>query len=136
MPAGISTVVSRYTVDESVNKLKGMLSDKGIKPFCVVDHSGEAAAVGIHMRPTKLLIFGSARAGTPLMTATPSTALDLPLRILVAEAGDSRVSLSWNQPLWLQQRHQFPLELLSHLSMAETLSRELAELEPIEDSRP
>ena len=126
MPEGIGSIHSRYSVDESVTRLRSLLAEKGIKLFCVVDHSGEAVKAGLEMLPTKLLLFGSPQAGTPLMIAAPSTALDLPLRILVAEGSDGRVLLSWNEPLWIQQRHHFPEEWISHIAAAGNLARGLA----------
>src|SRR5580704_867461 len=80
---GIVTIPSNHTVDQTVEKLEGILQAKGVKLFALVDHSGEAERAGMHMRPTKLLIFGSPKAGTPLMVASPSIAIDLPLKILV-----------------------------------------------------
>ena len=127
MPAGINSLHSRYSVEESVERLTALLSAKHVKLFCVIDHSGEATAAGLDMRPTKLLLFGSAAAGTPLMIAAPSSALDLPLRILVAEEADGRVLLSWNEPSWMQERHLFPKELMSHIVAAQSLAHELAQ---------
>jgi uncharacterized membrane protein YidH (DUF202 family)/uncharacterized protein (DUF302 family) len=87
---------SHHSVDETVERPKNILQAKGVMLFALVDHSGEAAKVGMTMRPTKLLIFGSPKAGTPLMLAAPSTAIDLPLKILVWEDGQGKV--------WLQGR--------------------------------
>ena len=93
----------------------------------VVDHSGEATKVGMSMRPTKLLIFGSPKAGTPLMVAAPSVALDLPLKILVWQDGEGQVWVSYNSPQYLQQRHGVPADLLSSLAVVEALAREAAQ---------
>jgi uncharacterized protein (DUF302 family) len=127
MQEGIQTLVSHHSVDETVTRLQTLLQQKGIKLFCLVDHSGEAEAAGLAMRPTKLLIFGNPKAGTPLMLAAPSTALDLPLKVLVAqtEAGDTL--LSWNDPTWLQQRHGFPQELAANLAAAHALAQAAAD---------
>jgi uncharacterized protein (DUF302 family) len=127
MQEGIQTLVSHHSVDETVTRLQTLLQQKGVKLFCLVDHSGEAEAAGLAMRPTKLLIFGNPRAGTPLMLAAPSTALDLPLKVLVAqtEAGDTL--LSWNDPAWLQQRHGFPQELAANLAAALALAHAAAD---------
>jgi uncharacterized protein (DUF302 family) len=119
---GIETCTSRYSVDETVSRLEALLKEKGVKLFALVDHSGEAAAAGLEMHPTKLLIFGSPKAGTPVMVAAPSTALDLPLKILVAEGADGKVLLSWNDPAWLEQRHGFPSELTANLAAAGMLA--------------
>ena len=82
---GIVRIPSHHSVDETVDKLKTILRSKGVTLFALVDHSGEAEKVGMKMPPTKLLIFGNPKAGTPLMLASPSIAIDLPLKILVAE---------------------------------------------------
>ncbi len=119
---GIQTRPSRYSVDETVARIEALLEQRGIKLFALIDHSGEALAASLQMRPTKLLIFGSPKAGTPVMLVAPSLALDLPLRILVAEAEDGTVALSWNDPSWLQHRHGFPEELLANLSAAKGLA--------------
>jgi uncharacterized protein (DUF302 family) len=126
MLEGIQTLISRNPVDETVNRLLALLNEKGIKLFCLVDHSGEALAAGLKMRPTKLLIFGNPKGGTPLMLAAPSTALDLPLKILVAEQPNGEVSLSWNDPIWLQQRHGFPPELIANFAVIEALAANAA----------
>ena len=82
---GIVKIPSHHSVDETVDNLKTILKSKGVTLFALVDHSGEAEKVGLKMPPTQLLIFGNPKGGTPLMLAAPSAALDLPLKILVAE---------------------------------------------------
>ena len=124
---GIKTCTSRYSVDETVSRIEALLKEKGVKLFTIVDHSGEAAAAGIEMHPTKLLIFGNPKAGTPIMLAAPSAALDLPLKILVAEGADGKVLLSWNDPEWLQQRHGFSHELTANLAAAGMLAAKAAQ---------
>lgn len=109
---GIVTRLSVHAVDETVEKLKAMLQAKGVTLFAVVDHSGEAAKAGMAMPPTKLMIFGDPKAGTPLMLAAPSIALDLPLKILVWKTTDGKVWISYNDPAWLRDRHNLPGELL------------------------
>jgi uncharacterized protein (DUF302 family) len=122
MHEGIQTLTSHHSVEETVTRLETLLKEKGVKLFCLVDHSGEAHAAGLTMLPTKLLIFGNPKAGTPLMLAAPSTALDLPLKILVAETPEGATQLSWNDPSWLQSRHAFPTELEAILSAAALLA--------------
>jgi uncharacterized protein (DUF302 family) len=126
MQPGIVRKQSRYSVEESVARLLTLLAEKGIKLFALVDHSGEAATASLTMPPTKLLIFGNPKAGTPLMVAAPSAALDLPLKILVAEDGDGKTWLSWNDPGYLQQRHGFPWEMMSNIAAADALVSSLA----------
>jgi len=127
MNNGIIDKPSNHSVDETVEKLKGILQSKGVTLFAVVDHSGEAAKVGMKMRATKLLIFGSPKAGTPLMLAAPRSAIDLPLKILVWEDAERKVWISYNSPSYLQQRHGFPLELLQNIAVVETLAAKAAE---------
>jgi len=124
---GIVDIHSNHSVDETVDKLKGILQAKGVTLFAFVDHSGEADRVGMKMRPTKLLIFGSPKAGTPLMVAAPSIAIDLPLKILVWEDAEARVWVSYNSPAYLQERHNLSAELLQNIAVVETLAVKAAE---------
>jgi uncharacterized protein (DUF302 family)/uncharacterized membrane protein YidH (DUF202 family) len=124
---GISNRQSNHSVDATVDKLKGILQTKGVTLFALVDHSGEAEKVGMRMRPTKLLIFGSPKAGTPLMLAAPSSAIDLPLKILVWEDGQGKVWLSYNSPQYLQRRHGIPQDLLANIAVVEALAAKAAE---------
>jgi uncharacterized protein (DUF302 family) len=119
---GIVTVPSNHSMDETVEKLKGILQAKAVTLFALVDHSGEAEKVGLKMPPTKLLIFGSPKAGTPLMLAAPSIAIDLPLKILVAQDGEGKVWISYNSSAYLQERHKLPAELLQNIAVVETLA--------------
>ena len=105
---GIASKQSNHPVEETLAKLKGILQAKGVNVFAVVDHSGEAEKAGLKMPDTTLVIFGSPKAGTPLMLAAPSAAIDLPLKILIAEDGAGKVWVSYNTPSYLQQRHGFP----------------------------
>jgi uncharacterized protein (DUF302 family) len=127
MQEGIRTLASRHSFDQTVSRLQSLLQEKGIKLFCLIDHSGEAAAAGLEMRPTLVFLFGNPKAGTPLMVAAPTTALDLPLKILVAESPAGEVLVSWNDPAWLQQRHGFPPALTANLAAAELLAKAAAE---------
>lgn len=124
---GIINVPGHHSVDQTVEKLKEILQAKGVALFATVDHSGEAEKVGLKMRPTKLLIFGSPKAGTPLMLAAPSIAIDLPLKILVWQDAEDKVWVSYNSPAYLQQRHNLPAELLQNIALVETLANKIAE---------
>jgi len=124
---GIVDKLSHHSVADTVEKLKGILLSKGVILFAIVDHSGEAEKVGMKMRPTKLLIFGSPKAGTPLMQAAPSVAIDLPLKILVWEDEQGKVWVSFNSPAYLQQRHGIPPELLQNIAVVESLAAKAAE---------
>ena len=123
---GFVSISSAHSVDETVTKLKGILQAKGIALFALVDHSGEAEKVGMHMNPTKLLIFGNPKAGTPLMLAAPSTAIDLPLKILVWEDNNSAVWISYNSPEYLRKRHEFSPDLMGNIAGVETLANAAA----------
>ena len=124
---GIVTLASNHSVDQTVDKLTGILQSKGVTVFALVDHSGEAEKAGMEMRPTKLLIFGSPKAGTPLMLAAPSIAIDLPLKILVWEDPQGKVWLSYNSPEYLQQRHGVPPNLLQNIAIVGTLAAKAGE---------
>jgi uncharacterized protein (DUF302 family) len=124
---GIIDRASNHSVDETVDRLKGIVQSRGLTLFALVDHSGEAEKVGMKMPPTKLVIFGSAKAGTPLMLAAPSVAIDLPLKILVWQDADGKAWVSYNNPTYLQERHRFPTDLLQNISAVETLANAAAE---------
>jgi uncharacterized protein (DUF302 family) len=115
---GLVQVASHYSVDETVKRLQGAFVEKGLQVFAVIDHSGEAEKVGLKMRPTKVLIFGSPKGGTPLMVAAPSVAIDLPLKALVAEDAEGKVSVTYNDPEYLKERHGVPADLIKNLAGA------------------
>jgi uncharacterized protein (DUF302 family) len=119
---GIASIPSAHSVPDTVARLRAALEAKGVTLFAVIDHSGEAAKAGLHMPDTKLLIFGKPAAGTPLMLSAPSTALDLPLKILVAEDQAGRVSVSWNDAAYLQKRHGFDPALIANIAVVEKLA--------------
>ena len=124
---GIIDTPSSHSVDETVEKLKGILQAKGVTIFAIVDHSGEAEKVGLKMRPTKVVIFGSPKTGTPVMLAAPSVAIDLPLKILIWEDREGKVWVSYNSLTYLQERHGLPRELLQNIAVVETLAAAVAE---------
>ena len=119
---GIVKIQSRHSVDETVDKLKTILQSKGVTLFALVDHSGEAEKVGMKMPPTKLLIFGNPKGGTPLMLASPSAAIDLPLKILVAEDSQGKVWISYNSAEYLKERHGLPEDLLPNIAVVPALA--------------
>jgi len=124
---GILRAASNHSVEETVARLQSILQAKGVKLFTIVDHSGEAASSGLKMPNTKLFIFGNPKAGTPLMIASPSSALDLPLKILIAEDAAGKVWISYNAPAYLQKRHHLPPELLPNIAVIETLAAQAAQ---------
>ena len=124
---GIVTIPSHHPVDETVARLQQILAAKEVTLFALVDHSGEAEKAGMKMPPTKLLIFGSPKAGTPVMLAVPSIAIDLPLKILLWEDGQGKVWVSYNAPEYLERRHSVPKELVPILSVVAALAAKAAE---------
>src|SRR6266481_2451006 len=125
--SGLIDIRSSHSVDETVEKLKGILQAKGIALFALVDHSGAAIKGGMQMRPTKLLIFGNPKAGTPVMLAAPRSAIDLPLKMLIWEDAQGKVWVTYNSPVYVQERHSLPPELLHNIGVVETLATKAAE---------
>jgi uncharacterized protein (DUF302 family) len=124
---GIIDTPSNHSVDETVEKLKSILRDKGITLFALVDHSGEAEKAGMKMPSTKLLIFGNPKGGTPVMLADPSIAIDLPLKVLVWEDGRGKTWLSYNSPEYLKKRHGVPDDLVKNIAVVGALVQKAAE---------
>lgn len=118
---GLIQTASRYPADETLERLRARFLEKGLQIFAIIDHSGEAKKVGLQMPPTKVLIFGSPNAGTPLMLAAPSLAIDLPLKVLVAEDAGGKTTVTYNDPEYLRQRHNFPEDLIKNLAGAGAL---------------
>jgi uncharacterized protein (DUF302 family) len=116
---GIVNKPSKHSVEQTVEALQKILKSKGVAVLALIDHSGEAEKVGLKMRPTKLLIFGNPKAGTPLMLASPSSAIDLPLKILVWEDAQGKVWASYNSPEYLRERHGLPQELMQNIAVVE-----------------
>jgi uncharacterized protein (DUF302 family) len=113
---GLINLPSKHSVEETLRKLESLLQEKNIMVFARVDHSGEAAKLGMEMRPTKLLIFGNPKGGTPLMQATPTIGIDLPLKALVWQDAYGKVWLTYNDPAYLQKRHNVPAELIPNIA--------------------
>ena len=124
---GMISRPSRHSVEQTVKRLEDLLRAKGITLFTLIDHSGEAAKAGLIMRPTKLLIFGTPQAGTPMMLAAPSVAIDLPLKILVWEDGEGRPWVSYNSADYLGERHGVPQELRRVMAGVEALAIQASE---------
>ena len=107
---GIVNKPSNHSVDQTTDRLNAILQAKGVTLFALVDHSGEAEKAGMNMRPTKLLIFGNPKGGTPLMLAVPSSAIDLPLKLLVWEDADRKVWISYNSLAYLPPTNRCPAQ--------------------------
>ena len=119
---GIVTIAAHHSVDETVSKLEAALNVKGVKLFALIDHSGEAEKAGMAMKPTKLLLFGNPKAGTPLMVHSPSAAIDLPLKILIAEDDEGKVWISYNSTEYIAQRHNLPPDLAENIAVVAKLA--------------
>jgi uncharacterized protein (DUF302 family) len=118
---GLIHLASQHRVEETMQRLEALLNERGITIFARIDHSGEAAKVGLAMRPTKLLVFGSPKGGTPLMQVAPTLGIDLPLKALFWQDAEGKVWLTYNDPQYLQQRHNFPAELIPNVAGASAL---------------
>jgi len=113
---GMVHVPSKYSVEETCQRLESLVKSRGLTVFALIDFSGDAAKVGLRMRTTQLLIFGNPKSGTPLMIASPSIALDLPLKALAWEDAQGKVWLSYNAAEYLKERHRLRDELLQNIS--------------------
>ncbi len=114
---GLVHLSSPYSVSETLQRLDSTLQSRGITVFARIDHSGEAEKVGMKMHPTQLVIFGSPKGGTPVMVASPTLAIDLPLKALVWEDAGGKVWLSYNSTEYLKQRHNIPDDLLKNIAV-------------------
>jgi uncharacterized protein (DUF302 family) len=124
---GMVHIASKFSAAETVEKIESAIQSKGIAIFARIDHSGEAAKVGLRMHFAQLIIFGSPKAGTLLMVAAPTLALDLPLKALVWEDADGKVWVSYNSPEYLQERHNVPKELIPNIAVAGMLLQKAIE---------
>ena len=118
---GLISHASPYTVPDTLDRLEAILRTKNINIFARIDHSGEAAKVGLTMPPTQLLIFGNPKGGTPIMLAAPLSAIDLPLKALAWQDADGKVQLSINDPHYLQNRYGLSDEVLKPIAGTEAL---------------
>jgi uncharacterized protein (DUF302 family) len=125
--SGLVRIPSRYAFEETVRRLGAAFAEKGLQVFAVVDHSGEAERVGLKMPLTKVLTFGSPKAGTPLMIAAPSLAIDLPMKALVAEDAEGKAWVTYNSPAYLKDRHGIPEDLIKNLEGAGALMEKAVE---------
>jgi|SRR5690242_15089390 uncharacterized protein (DUF302 family) len=113
---GMVHLASPYSITETLKRLDSVLLSRGLAVFARVDHSGEAEKIGMKMHPTQVIIFGSPKAGTPVMVASPTLAIDLPLKALVWEGAGGKVWVSYNSAEYLKQRHNIPDDLVKNLA--------------------
>jgi uncharacterized protein (DUF302 family) len=114
---GMVHLGSPYSVPETLKRLESLLQSRGLTVFAYIDHSGEAEKVGMKMHPTQLIIFGSPKGGTPVMLASPTLAIDLPLKALVWEDAGGKVWLTYNSADYLKQRHNIPDDLVKNIAV-------------------
>jgi uncharacterized protein (DUF302 family) len=124
---GLVNIPSKYSVPETLDKLESIVKEKGIRVFARIDFSGDAEKAGLKMRPSQMLIFGNPKAGTPLMVASPTIAIDLPLKALAWEDQNGKVWLSYNKPEYLKERHGLPDELVKNIAGIKGLVEKAAE---------
>jgi len=120
-PEGIKTLASSVSVSETIARIEKAVADHGLTLFAHIDHTGAAASVGLKMQPARVLIFGSPRAGTPLMVASPLLALDLPLKALVWQDNSGQVNVSYTDPAYLAERYRIPDDLAKNIAGLEPL---------------
>jgi len=119
--AGIASILSPHSVEVTLSKLKALIESKGLNLFAHIDHAAGARLAGLQMQPAHVLIFGHAKAGTPLMIVSPLLALDLPLKVLVWEDSDKKVWVCYNTPEFLIERHSISPDLARNISGVEGL---------------
>jgi uncharacterized protein (DUF302 family) len=124
---GIVSKRSAHSVDETLERIERLLREKNVNVVAVVDHSGAAAKAGLQMPPTKLVIFGNPKGGTPLMLAAPTVAIDLPLKILVWQDAQGAVQVSYNSLDYLRERHGVPRELMANVAVVEAVAAHAAQ---------
>jgi len=118
---GIASILSPYSIDVTLSKLEAFIKSKGLTLFAHIDHGAGAVQAGLQMQPAHVLIFGHAKAGTPLMVVSPLLALDLPLKILIWEDAEKKIWVSYNTPEFLIQRHALPADLSKNIAGVEGL---------------
>jgi uncharacterized protein (DUF302 family) len=117
---GMTSIPSSFGPKETMDRLEAEIMAKGMTVFVRIDHAAGAAEVGLTLRPTELVIFGNARGGTPLMEASQTTGIDLPLKVLVWQDAEGKTWLSYNEPSWIIQRHHLGIkaEIVDKLAAA------------------
>jgi uncharacterized protein (DUF302 family) len=122
VPAGMVLLPAQGSVADAWTRLGAAVAERGLTVFARIDFAADAAAVGMHLRPTRLLVFGNPRAGTPLLAAAPTAGIDLPLKLLIWEDAQGRVAVGYNSPAWIGARHELPEELRARLQPVEELA--------------
>jgi uncharacterized protein (DUF302 family) len=124
---GIVTLASKYSFQETLSRLEGLIQAKGATVFARIDHSGEAEKADLKMPPTVLLIFGSPKMGTSVMLTAPTAAIDLPLKALVLQDSDGKVWLSYNDPKHFAGRFGLSEDQVAPIAGIRSLAKEVVE---------
>jgi len=122
VPAGMVLLPAQGSVADAWTRLDAAVAERGLTVFARIDFAADAAAVEMHLRPTRLLVFGNPRAGTPLLAAAPTAGIDLPLKVLIWEDAQGCVTVGYNSPGWIGARHAVPEELRSRVQLVEKLA--------------
>ena len=122
VPAGMVLLPAQGSVADAWTRLEAAVAERGLMVFARIDFAADAAAVGLRLRPTRLLVFGNPRAGTPLLEVAPTAGIDLPLKVLIWEDAQGRVAVGHNSPGWIGARHGVPDELRARLQPVEQLA--------------
>ena len=122
VPAGMVLLPAQGSVADAWTRLEAAVAERGLTVFARIDFAADAAAVEMPLRPTRLMVFGNPRAGTPLLEAAPTAAIDLPMKVVIWEDADGRVTAGYNSPAWIGARHGVPEELRARLQAVEQLA--------------
>jgi uncharacterized protein (DUF302 family) len=121
MTSGLVNLSSPYSVKDTLARLEELCKQKGVPVHFRIDHSGDAARVGLKMNPSEMLMLGNPKNGTPLMNASPTVAIDLPLKALAWEDSAGKVWLTYNSPDYLAERHHLPADLIGNIAVLKEL---------------
>jgi uncharacterized protein (DUF302 family) len=127
---GLRILPTQHTVAEILKRIQSLAHARGLTVFAQIDFSGDAERSGLALRPTGLVILGSPKAGTPLMVAAPTVAIDLPLKILTWHDADDHTWVAYNEPEYLHARHRFPAELMKNIAALGALAAAAAAQDP------
>jgi len=127
---GLRVIPTPHTVADVLQKIQSLATARGIQVFAQIDFSGDAERSGLTLAPTGLLILGNPKAGTPLIAATPTAAIDLPLKVLAWRDAGGQTWVAYNAPEYVQERHGFPAELMKNIAGLDALVQAAAAAEP------
>jgi uncharacterized protein (DUF302 family) len=127
---GLRILPTQHTVADILRRIQSLATARGLTVFAQIDFSGDAERAGLSLQPMGMVILGSPKAGTPLMVATPTVAIDLPLKILTWHDSDGQTWVAYNEPEYVQARHRFPPELIKNIAGLGALAAAVAGPDP------